>query len=262
MWTPIEIGSAGRLFVRNLVRERLSRLRTFADRHARRRILVLGDSHVRAFEHWLFPLGMPRTRFDVTYVRGGTALGLQNAESASGARRQFDAALARGPYDRVIVGLGEVDTAVSIWLVVEKHQLSVETVLNRALDRYLRFLEEVAADHDLVVLGACLPTIDVYTADGDEVAVGRAAISATRRERTDLALAFNARVAAWCRARAIPHLDSATAALGPDGFVRSSWTALDARGRPDHHYARRRFARWILGELRRLPDRKASDRRT
>ncbi|WP_333821562.1 hypothetical protein [Pinisolibacter sp.] len=255
MWTPIEIGRAGRRLVAQLLRSSFVGLRTFADRHARRRILVLGDSHVRAFEHWLFLIGMPRTRFDVTFAPGGTALGLHNTESVSGARRRFDAALARGPYDRVIVGLGEVDTAVAIWLVVEKNRQNLETVLNRSVGRYLSFLEQVAADHDLVVLGACMPTVDVYTADGDEVGVSRASIAATRRERTDLALAFDARVAAWCRARAIPHLDSAAAALGPDGFVRPSWTALDSRGRPDHHYARRRFARWILGELRRLPDR-------
>lgn len=253
MWTPTDIGRRARYAVEMRLRKARKRLRDIVGRHAHRRILVLGDSHVRVFEHWLFLITMPRTRFDVTHVRGGTALGLFNAKSVTGARREFDAALARGPYDRVIVCLGEVDTAVSIWLVAANDRLSLETVLDRSVDRYVRFLEQVAADHDLVVLAACLPTVDVYSPDGDEVRIGRASVSATRRERTDLAIAFNARVAAWCRARSIPHLDSATAALGPDGFVRSSWTFLAHHGRPDHHYARPPFARWIIDALRRLP---------
>jgi hypothetical protein len=226
------------------------RLRRYADGRARRTILVLGDSHARIFDHWLFLATMPRTRFDVVYVPGGSAIGILNPKSASGARRRFDEALARGPFDAVVVGLGEVDTGHVLWRNVEQQNTTMKVMLARAHGRYFAFLEEVAAHHRLVVLGACLPTVDDYSGSSEHLHVTRATVAADRRARTDLALAFNAGVAAWCRAHNVPLLDSAEAALGPDGLVCVEWTRPGMR---DNHYRRWPFAHWLAGRVRRLP---------
>jgi hypothetical protein len=224
-------------------------LRSFADRRARRHILVLGDSHVRIFEHWLFLLRMPRTRFEIVHVPGGSVIGILNSKSISGARQRFDAALGAGRFDRVIVGLGEVDIGFALWGYVKYRRLTREEALDLAVGRYLSFLEVVAASHRLVVLGACLPTVDRYLDIDDPLHRQRSAVTADRRERTEVTRIFNDRIAAWCRERGIVHLDSAEAALGPDGLVRPDWIHRD---RIDNHYVRGPFARWLVGAMRRL----------
>src|SRR5690606_18106421 len=74
----------------------MSPLRQWLAPSAWRRVLVIGDSHVRVFEHWWFRWAMPLVRFDVVYVPGGTATGLPHPRSATRARTRFDDALARG----------------------------------------------------------------------------------------------------------------------------------------------------------------------
>jgi hypothetical protein len=210
-------------------------------------VLVLGDSHVRVFEHWLFLAAMPRTRFEIVYVRGGTAIGILNPKSETGARLRFLDALARGPWDHVIVDLGEVDTASTLWRMAQKGVHPLDRLLDRSVTNYLDFLAEVLATQNLIVLAATLPTLDdAGGIDDPEVFQQRSHVDATQRQRTDLTMEFNRRIAAWCAANGVPHLDTAPDALGPDGLVRPEWTVRDKR---DHHYARRPFARWLVAKL-------------
>jgi hypothetical protein len=212
----------------------------------RRSVLVIGDSHVRVFESPRFPLALPGTRFEVVHAKGGSAIGILNPRSTSGARALFDAALARGGWDAVVVCLGEVDTAYTLWRQAEFHRVPVTRMFERSITAYLTFLDGIRAHHRLVVLAAPYPTLGDIAETADPVLAMRALVTVGQRERTDLALEFNRRVGVWCAAQGVPLLDTAEAALGADRLVRADWTV---RRRPDHHYARAPFARWLVRAL-------------
>lgn len=227
----------------------LGRLRAWLHARAELRVLVLGDSHVRVFEHWLFLFGLPHTAFEVMYVPGGTATGMGNRKSQTGAYQRFSDRLALDRHALVLLNLGEVDTAYTIWKRADRDGTPVEKMFDGAVRNYARFIEEVASAHHLVVLSAPLPTLADQAANQDPNVTMRQEVSASQLERTRLALRFNARIAEFCSERGIPYLSSDSAALGADGVVRRTWCRRD---RPDHHYARLPYAWWLLRALRGL----------
>lgn len=218
-------------------------------RKASLRILVIGDSHVRVFEHWRFLWAFPNTRFDVVYVPGSTAYGIANHASQTGAYTKFMAALSSQKYDVVFVNLGEVDTAYSLWRISERSSRSIQDLMRQASKNYCNFLKTIHQEHPVVVLSACLPTLADHADSQDDVARMRSTVKASQQERTALALEFNARVALFCAEHAIAYLNCAPAALGPDGLVRAEWVNQE---RFDHHYARAPYARWLASALKRL----------
>jgi hypothetical protein len=224
-------------------------VRAWLHARARLRVLVLGDSHVRVFEHWLFLVGLPRTAFDIVYVAGGTATGVRNLKSISGAYRRFRDSLENSLHDVVLVNLGEVDTAYTIWKRADREGTSVDVMLDTAVRNYTGFIQEVSAAHRVIVLSAPLPTLTDQAINPDPEVTMRQEVSASQLDRTRLALRFNARIARFCARKGIPYLSSDAAALGPDGVVRSSWCRCD---RPDHHYARLPYAWWLVRALRGL----------
>lgn len=217
------------------------------DRRARTTVLVLGDSHVRVFEHWWFLWALPRVHWHIVYVPGGTATGLANAGSITSTRTRFDQALAEVAHDWVIVNLGEVDTGYTIWARAARGNVDPQALMQQAVERYVAFLECIAPRERLIVLGAPLPTLPDRFEVGDEVSAMRRSVPQPQVERTRLTLEFNARVAAACRALGIRHLDDRAASLGPDGCVRRAWQHPE---RPDHHYARPVYARWLARSLK------------
>lgn len=218
-------------------------------RKASLNILVIGDSHVRVFEHWRLLWAFPRTRFNVVYVPGGTAYGIANRTSQTGAYTTFMAALSSQAHDLVLVNLGEVDTAYTLWRMSERSDKSVAELLALAVRNYCQFLELVHREHPLAVLSACLPTLADHADSKDDVAQLRSSVKASQQERTALALEFNARVASFCAAHDIPYLNCAPAALGASGVVRGEWVN---QKKLDHHYARAPYARWLAKALRQL----------
>ncbi|RQS67989.1 SGNH/GDSL hydrolase family protein [Burkholderia sp. Bp8963] len=215
----------------------------------RARVLVLGDSHVRVFEHVWFAISLPRVRFDIEYVPGATAIGIENRNSITSALLRFTDRLALSRHDWVLLNLGEVDTAYSLWKLVEFRSCPIPELLDEAIRNYCDFITEVAASHRVAVLSAPLPTLADQAAPCDETAAVRQQVSASQRERTELALEFNARVRAFCEAHDVPYLDSSPYALGPDGLVKQSWRH---RRRFDHHYARAPYARCLAKQLKAL----------
>jgi hypothetical protein len=77
----------------------------------------------------------------------------------------------------------------------------------------------------------------------------RSTIKVSQQDRTALALEFNAKVAEFCAANAIPYLNCGPAALGTNGLVRDEWVNQE---KPDHHYARAPYARWLAEALKQL----------
>lgn len=224
-------------------------MRKILYRKASVNILVIGDSHVRVFEHWRLLWQFPRTRFNVVYVPGGTAYGVANHASTTRAYSTFMAALSRQKYDLVFVNLGEVDTAYTLWRAAERLEKSVSDLMLFSVRNYCRFLKNIHAEHPVVVLSACLPTLADHADSKDEVSRVRSTVKASQQERTALALDFNARVARFCQRHSIPYLNCDSAALGANGIVREDWVN---QNRFDHHYAREPYARWLVEELKRF----------
>jgi len=223
------------------------RVRCVLYARARARVLVLGDSHVRVFEHWWFLWQLPRTRFDIVYVPGATAGGIGNRHSVSNAYNVFVQALQKSTFDLVMVNLGEVDTAYTLWKKVMRDGGDVQAMTDRSIRSYCGFLEETSGSYPLVVIAACLPTLADHASPGDAVAKTREAIQVSQQERTRLALYFNQAVARFCEERHIPFLDGDAIALGEDGLLREDWINHDHY---DHHYARNPYARWLAGRLK------------
>lgn len=229
-------------------RLRLARAwRQRCDRLATVQVLVLGDSHVRVFEHWWFMWALPWVRWHVVYVPGGTATGVLNPQSATRARTRFDEALAGTARDLVVMNLGEVDTGYTIWARAERSGMDPHAAMAQAVQHYAAFIAQVAQRHRVVVVSAPLPTLPDDFVPSDDVATTRKSVAHSQAERTALTLAFNEQVAAACAALGVPHLDDRRQSLGGDGKVKLAWQRAD---RADHHYDRKTYARWLSRALR------------
>lgn len=213
------------------------------------RILVIGDSHVRVFEHRWFLFALSQVHFDIEYVPGATAIGIGNRHSITSALSRFKDVLETSAHDWVLVNLGEVDTAYSLWKLADFRVSSIEELLADSVRQYCDFINDIGAKHRVAVLSAPLPTLADQASPQDEVAAVRQQVAATQRERTDLALAFNRRIKAFCDQQSVPYLDSSAEAQGANGLVKRKW--LSKRGF-DHHYARWPYARCLARQLRVL----------
>ncbi len=230
------------------VKLRIGRVwRNWCDRRARTSVLVLGDSHVRVFEHWLFMWYLPHVRWRIVYVPGGSASGLYNRDSLTQAYKNFEQALTTVKADFVILNLGEVDAGHAIWARAQRSGRPMAALLDDAVANYTRYIHELAPQCRLIVVSAPLPTLGDDFQPHDETARTRRAVTLSQRERTALTLAFNDRVGQACRAIGVPHLDDRAWSMGPDGLVRRRWMNRDFA---DHHYHRKVYARWLSRSLR------------
>lgn len=220
-------------------------------RHAKRifvsnRILVLGDSHAFVFYHWLFDLHFPRSVFVIYSVGGATASGLENPNSKTQAGPIFERAIQRHPSQIYILLLGEVDTGFVIWYRAQKYQASVDEMLNLAVEKYANLIRRLRALGRVVVISTPLPTIPDENQCG-EVANLRKEVRASQRERIQLTLEFNRRVAQVCASAGADFVDLDPFSLDERGLVRKELLNTDPC---DHHYNPLAYARLLLEKLR------------
>ncbi|UQP00542.1 SGNH/GDSL hydrolase family protein [Burkholderia multivorans] len=208
-------------------------------------VLIIGDSHVRVFEHAWFRCMLPNVRFTVEYVPGATAIGIVNRHSITSAWSKFDTALDEIERDLVIVNLGEVDTGYSLWRLVETRGDAMSEIFERAVNNYCEYIEDLSKRGRVLVLSAPLPTLSDEMAQKNRGNAIREQVDATQRQRTELTLQFNARVMAFCAQIGVSYLDSSPSALGANGVVKDSWRRKDL----DHHYARWPYARDLARQL-------------
>ncbi len=208
-------------------------------------VLVIGDSHVRVFEHAWFQFMLPNARFTVEYVPGATAIGIINRYSITSAWSRFDTALDEIERDLVIVNLGEVDTGYSLWRLVETRGDAMSEIFDRAVDNYCEYIGDLSKRGRVLVLSAPLPTLNDEMARKTRGNAIREQVHANQRQRTELTLQFNARVMAFCAGIGVSYLDSSPSALGANGIVKDSWRRKDL----DHHYARWPYARNLARHL-------------
>ncbi|AFQ49146.1 SGNH/GDSL hydrolase family protein [Burkholderia cepacia] len=208
-------------------------------------VLVIGDSHVRVFEHAWFQFMLPNVRFAVEYVPGATAIGIINRHSITSAWSRFETALDEIARDLVIVNLGEVDTGYSLWRLVETRGDTMSEIFDRAVNNYCEYIGDLSKRGSVLVLSAPLPTLNDEMARKNRGNAIREQVDATQRQRTELTLQFNARVMAFCAGIGVAYFDSSPFALGANGVVKDSWRRKDL----DHHYARWPYARNLAHRL-------------
>lgn len=212
-------------------------------------LLVLGDSHALVFGHWWFKIIFPTKVFNICAVGGATASGLENPNSKTQARKEFERALRTWQYDkRIIVMLGEVDTGFVIWYRAEKYHTSVEKMLNQAITSYGQLLDQASQYGKLIVISTPLPTIEDNN-DWGEVANQRRSVKATQLERTALTLRFNQAIERLCSDRGIIFVSLDKESIGSNGLVR---TCLKNKNPLDHHYDPFRYALLLSGKLSKI----------
>lgn len=226
--------------VRKRVKEAVRSLFLGVQRPFFEELLVLGDSHVRVFSSPRLRRQLWRYHLNVVSVHGATASGLENPNSKTQTYNIFNSVLAATRAQKVVVMLGEVDTGFVIWYRADKYGVPVGEAFTKTVSTYQSFLRTLKArGFSPVCVSAPLPTIQDGNTWG-EVANERKSITATQRQRTELTLAFNRELEAFCRVHTIPYINLDAASLGPDGLVRAE---LLNKNPSDHHYEKRVYAR-------------------
>ncbi|MFV3078027.1 hypothetical protein [Niveispirillum fermenti] len=194
----------------------------------------VGDSHVQSFET-AAALGWLRYPARFLIVPGATAVGLRNPESRTQALARFREMLLPVVPDIVpVIQLGEVDCGFVIWWRAQAYGESVEAQLDAAITAYTDFVDLLchAGYGRVVVTGAVPPTIR----DGQKwgpVARARHAVTASLRDRTDLTLRYNRRLADMAAQRNLPYADIAAHALDAGtGLICDTYRNPNPR---DHH---------------------------
>lgn len=155
----------------------------------KKKVLVLGDSHVRAFNY----LKIPNIDFLVGAVGGATASGLANPDANTQANRKFLYWVDYFKSELVIVQLGEVDCGFVIWYRVKKYDENPANMINLAVSNYIQFIERIKnRDHvrKIIILSAPLPTI-LDNRDLIGTIGARKEITASLYHRVSMTIYFN-----------------------------------------------------------------------
>ncbi|MDD5159927.1 MAG: hypothetical protein PHI47_07755 [Sulfuricurvum sp.] len=212
------------------------------------RVLVIGDSHIRVFEHWIFRVFFPKTNFKVVYVPGASVSGIHNINSLSGAYTTFNIALEEGGYDEIVVTLGEVDAAYAIWIRLAKGNMSLETIFDDIVSKYQHFILSLMEYAPTTVISAPLQTIADCQKCSDEISRVRSTIDIGVEDRNTFTLEFNSRIKSFCNDQKISFLDMDSTALGKDKLVKR-WL-INPNNKCDHHYWRWIYALIIMWKIK------------
>ncbi|WP_299926652.1 hypothetical protein [Sulfuricurvum sp.] len=212
------------------------------------RVLAIGDSHIRVFEHWMFSLFFPRTAFKVVYVPGASVSGIRNVNSLSGAYRTFYTALEDGGYNEIIVTLGEVDAAYSIWIRLTKGDISFDRLFDDLVSKYQEFIVSSMVFAPITVISAPLQTIEDCRKCSDEISRVRSNIDISIENRNIFTLNFNSRIKSFCSVNNIKYLDMDTVALGKDNLL-NRWL-INPKNKCDHHYWRWIYALLLIWKIK------------
>lgn len=215
-------------------------------------ILVLGDSHVAAF-NFFSPLQLStvhvKYQYNVCSVGGATAYGLKNKNSKTQTSQKFAEYIKVFKGKKLFIMLGEVDTGFVIWLKHQTDKQPVDKYLEISLNNYLELLESLSNRFDIYVFSAPLPTLQDNVTVG-EVAIKRAEIKVSQQDRTKLTLKFNKKIAQYCvTMNNINYIDLDSESLAPNGLVIK---ALLNKDPTDHHYDMSSFCKILTYKIRSI----------
>ncbi|GAM58793.1 hypothetical protein JCM19231_8 [Vibrio ishigakensis] len=209
-------------------------------------VLVIGDSHVEVFRHQKIQSKYLNKYFNVCSVGGATVSGLINPNSKTQALPIFKDAISNSKAKTIIVNLGEVDTGFVIWYRAEKNKVDIDFTLEQAVDNYISFLDYlVSTKNNVICISAPLPTITDNQEWGD-VANLRRSVKTTQKDRTELTLKFNEKIAYYCESKKIAYLSLDSLSLGIDGTVKSKLLNPDPT---DHHYNQDVYAEMLIDSI-------------
>ena len=162
-----------------------------------KRIKVLGDSHVQAFNAY----SGNDYKFDVKIVHGATARGSINPNTKTNALNIFKDHLKNEKLDKIIICLGEVDCGYLIWYKQKIEGLDPIEQMEESLRRLKQFVQNEIATiynvNDIILLGSIPPTIKDNT-DKRFLAGARSEVDASLNERMELTRIYNIEMQKMC----------------------------------------------------------------
>lgn len=190
------------------------------------------------------------TRVLALNIGGATAMGLCNPKSQTNALPVFEEYLRAFPGEDVLVMMGEVDCGFLIWWRAQTKGLSVESQLQQSLARYQAFVRGLQRDQGrVVVVSAPLPTLPDDAPPGP-VADARREVRASQRQRTDLTLRYNDRMARWAEAEDVTYVDVSDELLDPaTNLIHERFRRPDPG---NHHLADGPYAAVLESALRSI----------
>ncbi len=214
---------------------------------SRKKILVIGDSHVVVFNNREFLISNPLTHYEVCSVGGATVSGLENPNSKTQAYQIYREKVAEKKYDEIIIMIGEVDTGFVIWYRAQKYGEAINMMLDKAIINYKKLITEMSEHANVKVVSVPLPTLDDDSAG--EVAMARKEINVSQKDRTNLTIEFNRKIKEFCDEQAIPCLNLDPFSIGEDGLVLKE---LKNSNPLDHHYDTSAHAKLIIKQLEHI----------
>ena len=211
----------------------------------KKQVLVIGDSHIRVFEHIFFKIFLAKYNFNVVYVAGATAYGIGNKNSKTNSYNVFLNALKTSDYEQIIISLGEVDTAYTLWSIAQRDKKEIKDIILLATQRYKQFLKEISVYAPVIVFSASLPTIsDLAQCDGSVAGI-RKNIKVSQKRRTYFTLFFNKKVRDFCRyVKPLTYIDFSPNTLNSKKRYVNHW--ILNKDLCDHHYSRWVYAGLII----------------
>jgi hypothetical protein len=214
----------------------------------------IGDSHVQVFDYirQRAPFAIGKYYLRVCSVPGATVSGLDNPNSKTQALPVFEKYIKTiKKSDSVLFMIGEIDCGFVIWYRAEKYGEQVSELLEKTFTNYQMFIEKFrqVVGNKIITVDAPLPTIKDGVVFG-EVANLRKGIAATQRERTDLTLQFNSKIAANSKAASLIHL-----ALGLDLIDLDTRIVKDTylnTNPADHHLDNKKFSGLLINRINAL----------
>ncbi|MCH6257176.1 hypothetical protein MLD52_11510 [Puniceicoccaceae bacterium K14] len=212
----------------------------------KQRILVLGDSHARVFNH--NDADIPGYWFDTVAVGGATVSGLKNPNSVTQAMPIFGNAIETSNAKVCITLLGEVDTGFVIWYRSKKYNINVNEMLDQAVRNYIEFTKNISRSKHVVIVSCPLPTIQ-DNQDWGEIANLRKEVTATQKERTDLTIEFNSRMESFAEDNGISFINLDSVSLNEAGVIKSE---LLNSNKYNHHYDRKAYVAMLLPRMEEI----------
>jgi len=215
------------------------------------KVLALGDSHIRIFTHRLFQYFWLNKNISTVYVPGASALGIKNIHSKTQAYNKFLVALNKYNYNYIIVTLGEVDTAYTIWRNAQTNNKSIEELLKKSVENYMEFLQLLSVYARVVVISAPLSTLKDNIKCNDEISGIRKTVHISQYKRTQLTLKFNKYIRDFCsKQEDIKFIDLDMISINNKGTL-VGWLQ-NKRNLCDHHYNRFTYALLLIWKLKNV----------
>ena len=220
-------------------------------------LLVLGDSHVQYFNFAATQGLFEPFNYQSCRVTGTTAAGLTNPNSFTAARPLFLSFLEQWPKDsHVVLHLGEVDCGILVWVRSQKNGTPVEIEIERSVESYMHFVDELLASGRtrIILTSATVPTINDNDHAGEIISMRRKAVSASQRERTDVTIRFNERLASEAERRRLVFADARNEVIDPiSGLGYAKYRNKNPR---DHHMDNLRAGVMWAAQLNKVLDQK------